>query len=207
MNEKKFDPNKFASFKLKTKENLLNILKGVKENKKTTAQKQPQNPISFFAILLVLLFLITAAFLIRVFLFQAYFVPSDSMSPVLRSGEIVVINKLFFPVPKRKDVYVISTDEIPGFYIKRVIGLPGEQVKIRKGNIYINGKLLSEHKNIIKDDSNYDPIRITRGNYFVLGDNRENSIDSRQWGPIPRNKFIGKIVYRIWPIKKMGEIR
>jgi signal peptidase I len=207
MSEKKFDPDKFATFKLKTKENLLNILKGKKENKETTAQKQPQNPISFFAILLVILFFITAAFLIRAFLFQAYFVPSDSMSPVLRSGEIVVINKLFFPVPERKDVYVISTDEKPGFYIKRVIGLPGEQIKIRKGNVYINGKLFNELKTISKDNSNYDPIRITRGNYFVLGDNRKNSIDGRQWGPVPRNKFTGKIVYRIWPIKKMGEIR
>jgi signal peptidase I len=85
---------------------------------------------------------------------------------------------------------------------KRVIGLPGDQVKMVKGIIYVNGKLLKERYPVTRDRSDIGPVKVPAGSYFVLGDNRPASSDSRHWGAIQRNNIIGILAARIWPLNK-----
>lgn len=91
--------------------------------------------------------------------------------------------------------------------IKRVIGLPGETIKIRQGTVYINGKPIKEAASVNKDDSNYGPVKIGQNSYFVLGDNRSSSYDSRAWGVLPRENIAGTVFMRIWPFTRIGLVK
>lgn len=131
-------------------------------------------------------------------------VDSYSMEPTLTRGSLVMVIKLAykFSTPQRGDVIVFHYPPNPEQqYIKRVIGLPGEQVKIANGQVYINGGLLEEP---------YIQVPIQRGGewqvpenaLFVLGDNRNNSADSRVWGMVPLDYVIGKALFVYWPPEK-----
>ncbi len=105
--------------------------------------------------------------------------------------------------PRRGDI-IVYEDPSSGFYgIKRVIGLPREQVKVRKGVVYINGKELKEKYGVIKDDSNFGPVKVPADSYFLMGDNRPASSDSRMWGMLASNRIIGRVSMRIWPPAKI----
>lgn len=101
--------------------------------------------------------------------------------------------------PGRMDIIVFKSLSMSGDATKRVIGLPGEQVKIRKGMVYINGKKMKERKGVIKDRSDFGPVIVPENSYFVLGDNRATSSDSRHWGMVHRDAIIGLLTARIWP--------
>jgi len=133
-------------------------------------------------------------------------VDSYSMEPTLTRGSLVMVNKFAykFGAPQRGDVIVFHYPPNPEQqYIKRVIGLPGEQVKIANGKVYINGVMLEEP---------YIQAPIQRGGewqvpanaLFVLGDNRNNSADSRVWGMVPMDYVIGKALFVYWPPEKWG---
>jgi signal peptidase I len=105
--------------------------------------------------------------------------------------------------PRRWDV-IVYKDLTSGFYgIKRVVGLPGEQLKIKKGVIYINGRELKERYRIVKDGSDQKSLKVPPASYFLLGDNRPASSDSRIWGPLPANRVIGVVFMRIWPLSRV----
>ena len=91
--------------------------------------------------------------------------------------------------------------------IKRVIGLPGDTVSIKNGKIYVNGQILEEVYGIIYDDSNLNEIMVQNGYFFVLGDNRPISQDSRSWGMVSKEQIIGKAWFRYWPISNMGLVK
>jgi signal peptidase I len=151
------------------------------------------------------------ALVIIVFLYQPVKVEGTSMAPLLSDQERIFINKFvyrFEPI-HRDDVVVFwyPLDQSKSF-IKRVIGLPGDTVEIKAGILYINGKFTPEPYVPKKyfDDSSYGPIVVPEGDYFVMGDHRDSSNDSRIFGPVPRKYIYGEAVFAYWPTDHFGEI-
>lgn len=176
------------------------------------------------------------ALLIKSFLLQAFFIPSQSMEPTLLIGDRVLVNKVVYNLrdPRRGEVMVFENPHLAepdrnplsafwhwlteglGFssdpekdFIKRLIALPGETIEIRGGRVFIDGKRIREpYLNPLRDTSDYGPFTVEPGRYFVMGDNRANSQDSRSFlGTIPKDKIVGKAFVKIWPPSRMGWIR
>ena len=151
------------------------------------------------------------ALIIRTFIIQVFYIPSGSMEPTLNVRDRIIVNKFIyrFRDPKRFEILVFKypypkPGEPRKDFIKRVIGLPGETIYIRDGVVYINGeKVFGEHP-MKKDVSDYGPLEIPDDGYFVMGDNRPNSADSRVWGYLPRKFIIGPAIIRIWPLTRFG---
>ncbi|MBM7623540.1 signal peptidase I [Sporohalobacter salinus] len=152
---------------------------------------------------------IILSFLIITFVVQAFFIPSGSMEPTLKPGDRIFVNKFIyrFQDPQRFDIIVFKYPVDPHKkFIKRVIGLPGDTVKIVDGTVYVNGKAIEEDYTLNKGYSDYHKIEVPSQNYFVLGDNRNNSEDSRFWGFVPRENIVGEALFRFWPITRIGAI-
>jgi signal peptidase I len=167
---------------------------------------------------------LVAALLLRAFVVQTFFIPSGSMEPTLNIGDRILVNKLSYHLHgvDRGNIVVFRrpADENCGGQpvadlVKRVIGLPGETISLTKGSkgyVMINGKRLDETwlptsvqgKTFPgpagKPYSLAKPYVIPANDYFVMGDNRTDSCDSRYWGPIPRSLIVGKVDLRVWPI-------
>lgn len=158
-------------------------------------------------VLLVALAL-SAAFLLRTFVLQSFYIPSNSMESTLQIGDRVLVNKLAyrFGDPGRADIIVFEappgegTEEVKDL-IKRVIGLPGETIEGRDGRVYIDGKPLREpwlpRGEVART---FGPEHIPDDRYWVLGDNRDESRDSTFFKSIPRSSIVGKAFVRIWPL-------
>jgi signal peptidase I len=151
------------------------------------------------------------AIVVMIFLYQPVKVEGTSMNPLLSDQERIFINKFIYrfePI-ERGDVVVFwyPLDRSKSF-IKRVVGLPGEKIEIRDGHLYINGEELADQyvpAGYI-DGSNYGPRRIPQGDYFVMGDHRDSSNDSRVFGPVPRSYIYGKAVFAYWPVDHFGSL-
>ena len=154
------------------------------------------------------------AFGIRSCVAEARFIPSESMLPTLEIDDRLIIEKISyrFRKPERGDVVVFSPTEAlkeenyREAFIKRVIGLPGDVVEVKEGNVYVNDRQLTEK--YILDAPNYDygPIKVPEGQYLVFGDNRNNSYDSRYWGFVPLENLIGRAAVRFWPLDRLGPL-
>ncbi len=133
-------------------------------------------------------------------------VDGASMEPTLQSGEFVIVNKLayMFGDPTTGDVIVFHFPRDPDQeYIKRIIGLPGDRVEVKGGEVYINDQVLSE--DYIAASPVYDSVwDVPDDSLFVLGDNRNNSSDSHNWGPVPLDYVIGKATFIYWPPTEWG---
>jgi len=158
-----------------------------------------------------LLLAIGLAMVIIVFLYQPVKVEGTSMAPLLTDQERIFINKFvyrFEPI-ERGDVVVFwyPLDRSKSF-IKRVVGLPGETVEIRQGRVYADGKRLEEPyvPSQFADSSTYGPVRVPPDEYFVMGDHRASSNDSRVFGPVPSRYIYGKAVFAYWPMDHFGLI-
>jgi len=152
--------------------------------------------------------------LIFLFLFSPYKVIGNSMSPVLQSGDkVLILTHLLSGEINRFDVVVIEPHGLNGKkLIKRVVGLPGEMIEIRSGYVLINDSIIQEpflkgKGDVIFRSINMNQKIIPVNSYFLLGDNREKSTDSRNFGPIDRKGIIGKIFFRYWPFTKLGFIK
>jgi len=157
---------------------------------------------------------VLAAFLLRAFVVQPYFIPSASMEPTLMVGDKVLVNKLAYDFHSihRGDVVVFKRP--PHDYsanitdlIKRVIGLPGDSISANGGSVDINGHPLKEPwlpKGVTT--SNFGPVTIPAGEYFVMGDNRGDSDDSRDIGPISKNLIVGRAFVIVWPLSQLGTL-
>ena len=176
-------------------------------------KKRLKDVLSTSLYLLIVLFL---TFVVVTYVGQRTKVSGSSMEPMLSDGDNLIVDKISyrFSEPKRFDVIVFPFRFAENtYYIKRIIGLPGETVYIdEEGNIYIDGQLLEENygKEVITDPGRaYEPILLGEDEYFVMGDNRNNSSDSRDpvVGNIHRDEFIGKAWMRIWPFEKMGILK
>ena len=139
--------------------------------------------------------IVVVVVLIRTFIITPVRVDGDSMKNTLKNGDILLLYKL--SSINRFDIIVLDEEKDNEKIIKRVIGLPGETVAIKKGKIYINDK-------VIDDEYAYGE---TDDEYFILGDNRLISKDSRYFGPIKDNEIKGKIVFRLFPFTKIGTVQ
>lgn len=151
---------------------------------------------------------------IRYFLFQPFFVRGQSMDPNFENGDYLIIDEISyrFRQPKRGEVIVFkSPSNYSQRFIKRIIGLPGETVAIKDGKvmIYRDGQPenLDESEYLLGDLVTFGEIKITlkEREYFVLGDNRSFSYDSRRFGSLPRDKIIGRVIIRAWPFIAMAK--
>jgi len=144
---------------------------------------------------------------------QSYTVVMSSMEPNFQQGECIMVNKVSYHSsgPQRGDVIVFHPPVESQFpYIKRVIGLPGDTVEIKDGTVSINGTPINEPY-ILQEppqtNKDYGPRVLSDDEYFVLGDNRNNSSDSRSWGTIKRSDIIGKAWFIYWPPSKWGVVK
>ena len=151
---------------------------------------------------------------------QSRVVAGSSMEPTLRDGERVLVNRLaylggsspqrgdvviFKAWPRRLDPFDATTSEGDDF-IKRVVGIPGDVIEIRSGSVILNGQPLNEPYLDSLTQGNIDPLVVTRDEYFVLGDNRSNSSDSRLFGTLGSDRIVGRAWLRYWPFETVGRI-
>src|SRR5690349_24695269 len=158
-----------------------------------------------------LLIAIGLALVIIVFLYQPVKVEGTSMAPLLSDQERIFINKFvyrFEPI-QRGDVVVFwyPLDHTKSF-IKRVVGLPGEMIEIRQGTLYVNGKTVPEPyvPPQYEDSSDFAPVRVPKDSFFVLGDHRISSNDSRVFGPVASQYIYGRAVFAYWPVDHFGSL-
>lgn len=142
--------------------------------------------------------------LIRTFIITPVRVDGESMKNTLKNGDILLLYKL--GSINRLDIIVLDEEKDNEKIIKRVIGLPGETVAIKKGKIYINDKVIDDEY-AYGETSDYDKVTLEDDEYFILGDNRLISKDSRYFGPIKENEIKGKIVFRLFPFTKIGTVQ
>ena len=130
-------------------------------------------------------------------------IPSGSMEPSLRSGDRVLVKNMqyFTKNPERGDIVAFDSGFRGGLlnkekvrFVKRVVGLPGDEVQILNGDVYVNGQVLSEPY-AVRHDDNLALVKVPFGHYFLMGDNREHSYDSRYLGPIPAERIQGKVAF------------
>lgn len=160
-------------------------------------------------------FVLVLTWVIITFVGQRTRVDGRSMMNTLHDGDNLIVEKLSyrFSDPKRFDIIVFPPTGKKEYYIKRIIGLPGETVQIdENGNIYINGGLLEENygaETIQNPGRAANPITLGDDEYFVMGDNRNNSKDSRseEVGNVKRSQIIGRAWLRIWPLNKFGLLK
>lgn len=151
-------------------------------------------------------------FFLIAFVAQAFRVQGTSMEPLLLDGERIVVNKFIYrfqPI-ERGDVVVFWYPRDPSVsFIKRVVGLPSDLVEIRGGSLVVNGMPVPEAylPASFRDGDNYPPTEVRKGYYFVLGDHRRSSNDSRTWGEVPEKYIYGRAVFRFWPFNRVGPIR
>jgi len=157
---------------------------------------------------------VVIALIVILFLYQPVKVEGTSMMPSLEDQERIFINKFVYRMGlgsvERGDTVVFWYPADPTkSYIKRVIGIPGDQVAIVDGVVFVNGSSLDEPyvPEEFRDTNSYAPKSVPKGHYYVLGDHRSSSNDSRNWGPVPREAIYGKAVFAYWPLDKMGVLR
>lgn len=151
---------------------------------------------------------------LRLFIFQPFLVSGDSMEPNFHTGDYLLIDEISyaFKIPQRGDVVILKYPNNPSQkFIKRIVGLPGETVIVRDGNVYI------QQENIVfqLDESSYlkdsrkTPGEVTmplgKGEYFVLGDNRAFSLDSRIWGVLPHKDIVGRLLTRVASLRVFAQ--
>lgn len=162
------------------------------------------------------------AFGFRTYVAQSYYIPSGSMLPTLQINDRLLVDKISYHFTKieRGDIVVFDPPaklHSKDAFVKRVIGLPGDLVEVKNGKVYINGKMLPENyvaeapqyiwTKTKSSSSDFTPDRIIpQGNYLVLGDNRNDSLDGHYWGFVPKDRIIGKAIVRFWPFDRAGSI-
>jgi len=156
----------------------------------------------------------TVALLVRATVVQAFYIPSVSMDPTLRVHDRLLVEKVSYQVHdiRRGDIVVFERpprmrDESVKDLIKRVIALPGETVEGRGGQVYVDGRRLSEpYLPEGRTTSDFAPVTVPLDAYFVMGDNRSASYDSRYWGTVDRSLVVGRAVVRVFPPGRIGPV-
>lgn len=198
-------------------------------------ERRPQRP--FWVELPGLLFTaLLVAVLVKTFLVQPFYIPSESMLPTIEPWDRVMANKLAYRVgePERGDIVVFLNPNIPDEdleetfpeavirsvleavgvrvrgsddLIKRVVAIGGQEVSVSEGTLHIDGTPVEEpYANDATSMPDFEPVDVPDGHVFVMGDNRSSSLDSRRFGAIPVNEIVGEAVFRIWPLDRIGPL-
>jgi signal peptidase I len=179
----------------------------------------------FVELLVILAVAFGLAYVVQAWVVKPYRIPTGSMEPTLDVGDRVLVNRLVYDFhgPHRGDIIVFhppgtgdsavrgARTEASVTYIKRVIGLPGETIQIRRGIVTIC-KPVNQNCHALREPytegataaPSYGPYTVPKGDYFVMGDNRGDSLDSRYWGPLPRKNIIGEAFLIYWPPDRVG---
>jgi signal peptidase I len=176
-----------------------------REGRRTS--KKGGGAIEFLVILLVSFALVFG--FVRPFVVEAFYIPSQSMVPTLKVQDRVLVNKFIyrFTEPQRGDIVVFKSVEGGGDdLIKRVVGVPGDEIAVRGGTLFVNGEPQKEHyvNEKFPDRSFSARTTVPDGHYFMMGDNRANSRDSRFFGPVPKKNMEGEAFLRFWPPSRIG---
>lgn len=156
--------------------------------------------------------IVIIVFIVRTYIAQPFIVDGESMAPHFHTGHYLIIDELSYRIgaPQRQDVVVLRYPQQPSrFFLKRIIGMPGDRVQIKDGKVYItnlehpDGYILNEPYETQKtyQAGTYKDVTLADGEYFVMGDNRAGSSDSRAWGILPRENIVGRALFRLFPIK------
>jgi signal peptidase I len=186
------------------------------DNKETINLEQEQKPTTLkdvvWEIVKFFILAIIIVFPIRIFIAQPFIVNGSSMDPTFSSGQYLIVDELSYRLsePKRGEVIIFRYPKDPSkFFIKRIIGLPNETVEIKNGIVTIKTKtnqtgftIKEPYITFTKKDTFTE--KLGDGEYFVMGDNRAASYDSRMWGPVPQNFIIGRAFLRLLPIKNVS---
>ncbi len=171
----------------------------------------PKGGAGFFLRDLVLSVLIAVAIIL--FLYQPVKVEGTSMMPALRDQERIFINKFTYRFGiediRRGDMVVfLYPGDVSKSYIKRVIGVPGDEVEVREGAVVLNGRRIDEPyiPEEFRDRISAPRTRVKPGEYYVMGDHRSASNDSRSWGTVPKAYIYGKAVFKYWPLANLGRL-
>ena len=150
------------------------------------------------------------AIFFRFYIFQPFIVVGQSMEPNFHDKQYLVVDKVTtrFREPKRGEIVIFHPPQNPSeSYIKRVIGLPGETVEVKEGKVYVNDKVIQEsyilHDPSISMKNNYPKVTLGADEYYVFGDNREHSSDSREIGPIPKANLQGRVAIVLFPFNNI----
>ena len=168
--------------------------------------------IVILAISFALVFLV-----IRPFVVEAFFIPSESMVHTLEVGDRVLTNKFIyrFTDPERGDILVFKSVEGGANLkdredlIKRVVGVPGDTIEVQRGKLFVNGSPQDEpyvNEATVQFQSPYGPKKVPQGHVFMMGDNRGNSADSRVFGPVPQENIQGEAFLRFWPLNRFSTL-
>lgn len=150
-------------------------------------------------------YIIVAVMILIIFLYiiSLQQVIGPSMEPNYNERELYLLNKIKYKLtdPERFEVVVVST-EGSKYMIKRIIGMPNDKMEYKNHKLYINDQLIEEEFEMTGSTYDFGPLEIPENYYFVLGDNRENSTDSRKFGYVKKEDIVGKVEFRLWPIMK-----
>lgn len=172
--------------------------------------RSQQENIRLVAIALVL------ALLIRIFIAEPRYIPSNSMLPTLHTGDRLVVEKVsyHFHQPEKGDIVVFEPPQLlqslgyrkDQVFIKRIIGKPGQKVSVNNGKVYIDDQPLAEDYIAEPPDYQLASVQVPDNEFFVMGDNRNDSNDSHVWGFLPKQNIIGRAVFRFFPFDRIGLI-
>ncbi len=144
---------------------------------------------------------------VRHFLIQPFYVKGASMEPNFEDHEYLIVDEITyqFRAPERGEIVVFRAPGVKQYYIKRIIGMPGETVEVKDNAMHINGALLNESQYLAQDVVTVGDLKEILGpkEYWVQGDNRSSSLDSRSFGPIKRSDIVGRAVFRGWPYSRI----
>jgi signal peptidase I len=179
-----------------------------RRERRNNASKKSGGGVLEFVIILLVSFVLVFGF-VRPFVVEAFWIPSASMVPTLKYGDRVLVNKFIyrFTEPQRGDIIVFKSVEGDGQdLIKRVVGVPGDEIAVRGGKLFVNGEPQKEPyvNKKYPDRSFYDPTTVPKDHVFAMGDNRANSQDSRIFGPVPEKNIEGEAFLRFWPPDRIG---
>lgn len=157
----------------------------------------------FFKEYVPYIIVIILVLLIKRFVVSPIKVNGDSMYNTLKDKDIMILNIIGYRFSDIKRFDIVVVDGKDEYLIKRVIGLPGEKIEYKNNKLYVNGKLIKDKygKNSTKDFK----TKIPKGHYFVMGDNRNNSLDSRYFGAFKKNKILGKTNFTVFPFNRFGK--
>jgi signal peptidase I len=179
-----------------------------RRERRNNASKKSGGGVLEFLVILLVSFVLVFGF-VRPFVVEAFWIPSASMVPTLKYGDRVLVNKFIyrFTEPQRGDIIVFKSVEGDGQdLIKRVVGVPGDEIAVRGGKLFVNGEPQKEPyvNKKYPDRSFYAPTTVPKDHVFAMGDNRANSQDSRVFGPVPEKNIEGEAFLRFWPPDRIG---